>query len=488
MAEFTQDMLGTAAGTMGVSQEEIPLAMRMAGAAPGILTAAGFMNFRGSNTLIKGGRFDYLDAEARGLKGRKARRIQSKYRVFDSDNVISPMNARQYYGSRGGGLLGRRAARKAAGTGSTFNLRSSMASFRPTAMGRHGSLTSFMNTSMGIYSPYSIAGIGSNFGPIKRRMTNALGGLGVTGIAPDEALLGPGLLSFISAGTRIDRIERKALGGNKRALNKLGRVDRNIQNLLAANNPGVLVSASPAVPLPGTPYTGSLTAPRGGIDLIGPNGGVRTYRGGQILPRNAQMPVYGPSIPGPSLYDDVMRGAVRVGSVYGTPVPMGQVGVRGNLMAASMPGRYGQAVAGYFRGAMGFADVAGLGGAESAAAKGAQLAIKHMGAETAIKYLPKAAKLAGLALPGLNVLAAASLVYDLGNMAGELFKSGINLARDATKSMQGSIHKPLFGMGYRDTEAAATSRQRGVMAIQNSRLNARSMLGSEAGMLAARYG
>jgi hypothetical protein len=46
----------------------------------------------------------------------------------------------------------------------------------------------------------------------------------------------------------------------------------------------------------------------------------------------------------------------------------------------------------------------------------------------------------------------------------------------------------MFGMGYNDTEAAATSRARGVMAIQNSRLNARSMLGSEAGMMAAHFG
>jgi len=73
-------------------------------------------------------------------------------------------------------------------------------------------------------------------------------------------------------------------------------------------------------------------------------------------------------------------------------------------------------------------------------------------------------------------------------MAGEVIKSGINFARDANKSLQGSINKPMFGMGYKDTEAAATSRARGVMAIQNSRLNARSMLGSEAAMMAAHYG
>jgi hypothetical protein len=93
-----------------------------------------------------------------------------------------------------------------------------------------------------------------------------------------------------------------------------------------------------------------------------------------------------------------------------------------------------------------------------------------------------------MALPGVNLLMTASLVYDLGKMAGEVVKSGINLARDAGKSLQGTIAKPMFGMGYKDTEAAATSRSRGVMAIQNSRLNMRSLLGNEASMMASYYG
>jgi hypothetical protein len=98
------------------------------------------------------------------------------------------------------------------------------------------------------------------------------------------------------------------------------------------------------------------------------------------------------------------------------------------------------------------------------------------------------ARTAAMAIPGLNLIATASLVYDLGKMGGELVKSGVNLARDAVKSMKGSIDKPMFGMGYKDNEVAATSRSRGVMAIQNSRLNARSMLGSEGSMMAAHFG
>jgi hypothetical protein len=112
--------------------------------------------------------------------------------------------------------------------------------------------------------------------------------------------------------------------------------------------------------------------------------------------------------------------------------------------------------------------------------------LKALGTSTGARVL--GARAAALAIPGLQVVAAASLVYDLGRMGGEVIKSGINLARDASVSLQGSINKPMFGMGYRDTELAATSRARGVMAIQNSRLNARSVLGSEASMMAAHFG
>lgn len=92
-----------------------------------------------------------------------------------------------------------------------------------------------------------------------------------------------------------------------------------------------------------------------------------------------------------------------------------------------------------------------------------------------------------LATP-VNIIGTAAVVYDLGKMAAQGVVSAGNFAKEAVKSMQGSMRKPLFGMGYQDNEVAATSRSRGVMAIQNSRLNARSMLGSEAGMMAAHFG
>ena len=95
----------------------------------------------------------------------------------------------------------------------------------------------------------------------------------------------------------------------------------------------------------------------------------------------------------------------------------------------------------------------------------------------------------GAALNVANPIMTAAMVYDLSKMAATAIIGGsARFAKDAIKSAQGQINKPAFGMGYVDNEVAATSRARGVMAIQNSRLNARSSLGSEASMMAARFG
>jgi hypothetical protein len=101
------------------------------------------------------------------------------------------------------------------------------------------------------------------------------------------------------------------------------------------------------------------------------------------------------------------------------------------------------------------------------------------------QYLSTYGKVAGKAF---NAAMYATLAYDAGKLVGNMAMAGVNFSKDAIKSMQGTINKPIFGAGFKDNEVAATSRARGVMAIQNSRLNARSMLGSEAGMMAARFG
>jgi len=230
----------------------------------------------------------------------------------------------------------------------------------------------------------------------------------------------------------------------------------------------------------------------------------------------------GDEIMDPSLYRSAMGRAVGVEGATGI-----KVGVRGDLLISALPGRATQHIGGYVRAALGFGDDViseqGIRGVEKARAAMQQalddLGIKanaddvlrsrmaggqgiskalgggREGAERMGQLLRTPGARGVLAtrgavslIPGLQALGTASLLYDLGKMAGEVVVSGINLAKDAYKSVQGTINKPAFGMGYQDTEAAATSRARGVMAIQNSRLNARSVLGSEAAMMAAHFG
>jgi hypothetical protein len=80
------------------------------------------------------------------------------------------------------------------------------------------------------------------------------------------------------------------------------------------------------------------------------------------------------------------------------------------------------------------------------------------------------------------------MAYQLAKLGGLAVKAGINFGKDGMKSMQGNMHTGIFGAGYKDDEVRATSRARGVSAIQNSRLNARSLLGSEGAMMASHFG
>jgi len=458
----------------GAGAQDMPLAMRMLEDSPGMLALAGFGANRGSNTILRGGFMD----DSKIFANRRA----DRYRVFSS-NSLSPVSANQYVGSSA------RRSRMAAQGRQNFARSSRVNNFtmRPRAFSRFHSLSVFgpvgigAKGTTGAYTPF----MGSQL------LGKVPGVASFTG-ASGEGAFGPGLLSFVTAGTKADRIERRALAGSARARRRLSSIDQNITRLAGMNNQAIMSTPSAVQRARIRPGTSTLTAQ-------------------QRLASARSSVALG------SVYDRGMAGAVsaRMGaSAVGTSAG-GTVGVRGNLLASSMAGPGTRYMAGYFRGAMGYADVAGL---EGKALEGAQRAVsqftealggrgrvankaleqglfKTLGAKNVGKALMTrqgaaviGARTIGMAIPGLNVLATASLAYDLGKMGGEIVKSGINLARDAAKSVQGSIYKPLFGMGYVDTEAAATSRSRGVMAIQNSRLNARSVLGSEAGMMAARYG
>ena len=429
---MTGQYLPYASGT-----DEMPgLGMRLLENAPGITASIGFSSRRGSNTMLSGG---YL----RG------------------DNKFGrPKTARDFVGSSS-----RRNAAMAANK-QPF-LKRAFANnnpLNPRNMFKYSDMSVFAGQSSGMYTPFAASG----FLGERKFVKNALG-------MSDEAgsVLGPGLLSAISAGTRVDRMERKAAA--RRAQGK--NVGRRLERRLAKSDKalGALGRVTGAAP--------------GMSSIPSVNAGIKLGAGVSAGPSS----FIGSAAPG--------RAASRVG---------GRAGAYASLLA----GQGTQKAAGFVLGAAGSnmsyatgfakegADNAvkmfgqALGGRQRVAAKALkQGVLKTVGVRgTAQALMTKqgaqvlGARALGLAIPGLQVVAAASFMYDVGKMAGTAVKGSIDLAKDSIKSMQGSLYKPMFGMGYNDTEAAATSRARGVMAIQNSRLNARSMLGSEAGMMAAHFG
>lgn len=411
------------------------LAMRMMGDAPGITASLGMSSRRGSNTLMRGGYFD--DASRRATR-------RASYQVFQNGSLTPTPATRKSF------LFGsRRFADDAAASGSgkmafAKTSRVNNAFYRPRNLSRFHSLSVF-GAAEGS-SLYSYAQGHRLFSKTEKFGMGAL--RNAAGVGAGEAALGPGLFAAVSAGRRMD-------------LRGPGNMDdfaTRIQRL------------------------GTMNAPKG----------------------MAMNPMFASN--------STAMSALRAGGP-------GAKGIAGNLLASSMGGAGTQYLGGYFRGAQGYAGAAGL---TDSAQKGALRAVSHLdealakiglqgpgmggralqdgvfktlGTSNTLRALGTSAgakvlgaRAAALAIPGLQFVAAASFVYDLGRMGGEVIKSGINLARDANKSLQGSINKPMFGMGYKDTEAAATSRARGVMAIQNSRLNARSVLGSEAAMMASHFG
>jgi hypothetical protein len=126
---------------------------------------------------------------------------------------------------------------------------------------------------------------------------------------------------------------------------------------------------------------------------------------------------------------------------------------------------------------------------KSLGARGAAQAVKSAGIKGGARVgLAVGGEALLAAIPGVNLVFAADMAYNLAKLAGAGVKAGINFAKDGMKSMTGTMNNGLFGNGYKDNEVAATSRARGVSAIQNSRLNARSLLGSEGAMMHAHFG
>jgi hypothetical protein len=451
--------------------QDVPFAFRMMENIPGITASLGFAQFRGSNTLLRGG---FQDNRRKG---------PGKLGGFTkSGDLVGPKSS-AFYGTKArrsklasGQAVTRTGQIMPFGKGARVN----HVTARPRALTRYNSLAMFQSAENArFYSPFQMAAkLGGKQAVKNQAFKTAV--YGAAGPAEGEQVFQRGMISMITAGRRADLIERRAVGGSARATKKLATAQEQVRRLAGMNNP-------------------SLTASK-------------TFTGGQfgrILPKSAGAGLVLPA--GQTLTTASPMAAALAGG--------NKVGLTGNLMASAGATTGSRFTQGYFRGALGHMNAGGL---TDDAMRGAAKAVGHLdsaiskigihgpgygaraleqgvfktlgvkgtmqAAATKKGAMVLGARTAAMAIPGLNLLATASLVYDLGKMGGEVVKSGINLAKDAVKSMKGSIDKPSFGMGYKDNEVAATSRARGVMAIQNSRLNARSALGSEGAMMASHFG
>lgn len=451
-----------------------------------------------------------------------------------SGELVQP-KASAYYGSsarraRLAGAAGTADGKMSIGKGSRVNHLTA----RPRALSRFNSLAMFNAAEKTAhYSPFQVLAKASGGRAVKNEaFRKAVYGADATvDSLKGEQVFQRGMISMITAGRRTDVLERKAAGGSSRAARKLATAQTQVGRLANMNNPFSVVKGSTnyttSVVRGSTNYAATSTlSPRrlqALQNMANLGTGPEAARAAEILARSTTQTAVSSNISYArnAVSTNVSYKGLGASGVESALAGGNKVGLTGNLMASAGANQGSRFVQGYFRGALGHMNAGGL---TDDALRGAQRAVGHLGAALGEQGLKRSgvavaekaleqgvfktlglkrtmqaagtkqgamvlgARTAAMAIPGLNLIATASLVYDLGKMGGELVKSGVNLARDAVKSMKGSIDKPMFGMGYKDNEVAATSRSRGVMAIQNSRLNARSMLGSEGSMMAAHFG
>ena len=518
---------------------QAPLAMRMMEHMPGITASLMFAQGRGANTILAGG--GYMDFE------RSSPKKAAKHRILDGRGTLTGRNAKQFsFGSKRAAEAAKMPLMQNQFPKMNFfgSSRLNHITMRPRAARRFHSLSVFSAANVtGAYTPFqAVLGLG-RFPKTQNMIQSFVGDAHKVG----PATMGPGLLSAMSAARRMDVLEHRAARSGKispRMARKLEKFDRSTEALFRMNAPrqygstgltGV-VTAGEAYKMP----FGNMTLADKGFgrqvfDVIPDaplkGGALGPTRPGRIVTQAVGATDYAAATQAGravgqaegiyNIYDDA---ATRfVGGAAAGP-GLSSVGMRGDMLVSALPGATTRFAGGYYRTAVGkgyglvgedalegrkkalkaikgilpagatdemaekFLESKLRGGAGiRAGMKANDVTVKAIAQNTAARNV-MLTRGVGIGLRTANVLGTASLAYDLGKMAGEVVVSGINLARDAYKSVQGSINKPAFGMGYQDTEAAATSRARGVMAIQNSRLNARSVLGSEAGMMAAHFG
>lgn len=444
---------GMAASGMGAVGADVPLAFQMLENMPGITAMALFNARRFANTMEKGGYRDVLDPADIKKAGRtQIRRAGQKRRALRAGafvpdatgNIVqTASDSRFLFGSRRG----------ATAAGKTPFLKQSIGTNfpRPRNFGRFASLSHLSGVANA--GQYTFAqGMSGFVSPMFERTKvgqAARASAQAAGFSDDAALLSGGVLGRLSTMGRSYGATMAESGASSRspiARRRAAKATKTIQGIDRSLD--VMGATGPTM-------NQRVAATAGGFLTRNFLEDVGTILDEDLIKRGVSPAGYRPFDPtnmtasqaryrtmfekvlgtGPEL-DDAMK-AINSARVRKTAVQAFSAGERG--IAAKLGGRY------------------------------------------------LAAQYAKVATP-VNVIGTASVLYDLSKMAATGIVSAGNFAKEAVKSMQGSMRKPLFGMGYQDNEVAATSRSRGVMAIQNSRLNARSMLGAEASMMAAHFG
>jgi hypothetical protein len=491
---------GAAMAGMGAVGADVPLAFRMMENMPGITATAMFNSRRFANTMFQGGFLDVATADPQSMgrvnRLRQQRKVSQakKYGAFVDDVAERPTQRAFLFGRA-------RGVDAAAKTAIVQPARINSFTARPRIFNRFSSVTNLSGVAnQGFYTPFQGASFFGSMLDRGGRGDRILASKGITRAA-DEPLLTGGILGRVATmsktysmeqrqarlaakGTARAKAKAKKIGGRLAGLDENLFKIANVQGRTNAVNVAMSSAQGPIGYRAGT-AADRLAAARAQIaampDEIAANR-LRAISDSSkgVLSRAATEymgTMLDPSkFTGTRAYNALQTNITRAM----TPInPDGTMNIKSGQEAAAKAARFlaGETVDDI--GKYGVKSMANL--SAKAFASGQRAAGTRLAAATG-------ARAVGLAIPGLNVIATASLVYDLTKMAGQGFISAGNFAKDAVKSMQGSIHKPLFGMGFKDNEVASTSRARGVMAIQNSRLNARSMLGSEAGMMAAHFG
>jgi hypothetical protein len=498
---------GMAMRGMAKGDVDVPLLFQLTESIPGISTTAAVNSRRYANTLFKGG---FADVAA-GTTGRKLNRAK-KLGAFVGDTTAVPAGSSGMFlgGNSPYNFMQNFAKKRAARANATPFVRQSLnTNFRPKAFNRLSSLTSLTgDKSLGFYTPFqSLSGaVGylADKSPSVRNLFKLNQG--------DKAYSG-GVLGRIESINRISNLESTIARGagsgsgffGRRQAAKYGKavtqrtqLVNNIAKVQSLANPSLATTAPARVvgsTMPGVRAALGSSAPVGMRGSVATRLAAARSAASVEAARNMTNVTLNPM---KAVASTMTTGKISnaITNFYAGVVDTGNMSRAQKALTARVSRSLG-GKANYLQFMDDFAAGGKYTGNFMARTAGGG---KMIGMAT--EYLFKggsktvAAKFAGMGalraagglMTPLNILATGQLIYDIGKGIGKIANAGQNFAKDALKSMQGTIDKPMFGAGFKDNEVAATSRSRGVMAIQNSRLNARSLLGSEASMMAAHFG